>query len=541
MTTREILTIQLGHYSNFIGAHWWNLQDSNFTYDPNKPSEINHDVLYREGENERRQVTFTPRLLIADLKGALGYLSEHGTLYNTELNKKSDNQLLWDNAKLEVISDEPNPKTPFIQSLNESSETVDSQSFNLENNVKSWVDYFLPSCHPRTMTIVKEYSHNCTEQPFNIYTYGRNLWTTEQFSDDFCDRIRSYVEECDLMQGFQVLVDSADGFAGLGASCIQHLRDEYGKSILTFPCLDFNNSEPSASDLIKIVNTALCWQHIGEYSSLYSPLSCGQVGWPFAADARKFENITYRPELKYHSSAILATALDTLTLRYRTKKYTNASLSDLCADLNKLGRKAAATTLSLPFPMKIKMDLIDILDEFEGSLWTSLTPSCDIPMDYDMRSIALRGIPEERLKRPCHESPKQQLIKPAYNCSSVHEMMTFYLTCTSHASATYLSNIEAPLKISLPYPKIFNNNVTENGNITNCPVETDVNSVAAMAGLHSSNGIAAMYESLLNQIKRIRSIKKFHAFMDSGLEEDEFTECVHNLADCKEAYEDHYI
>lgn len=26
MTSREILTIQLGHYSNFIGSHWWNIQ-----------------------------------------------------------------------------------------------------------------------------------------------------------------------------------------------------------------------------------------------------------------------------------------------------------------------------------------------------------------------------------------------------------------------------------------------------------------------------------------------------------------------------------
>lgn len=26
MISREILTIQLGHYSNFIGAHWWNIQ-----------------------------------------------------------------------------------------------------------------------------------------------------------------------------------------------------------------------------------------------------------------------------------------------------------------------------------------------------------------------------------------------------------------------------------------------------------------------------------------------------------------------------------
>ncbi|KAL6443045.1 hypothetical protein ACFW04_002793 [Cataglyphis niger] len=342
------------------------------------------------------------------------------------------------------------------------------------------------------------------------------------------------------MQGFQVLVDSTDGFAGLGTSCIEHLYDEYGKSILTFPCLDFNNAEANASDLIKIVNTALCWKYIGEYSSLYSPLSCGQVGWPFAADPRKFSNITYSPELKYHSSAILATALDTLTLRYRTKKYPNATLSDLCADLNKLGRKATAVSLTLPFPMKVKMDLIDILDEFEGPLWTSLTPSCDISMDNNMQSIALRGISEDRIKRPGNEASKQ-ISKPAYKCSSVHEMMTFYLACTCHASATYLSNIEAPLKISSPYPKIFNNNVTENGNIAEWPVGADVNSVAVMAGMHSGNSIAAMYESLLKQTKRIKSIKKFHAFTDSGLEEDEFTECIHNLADCKEAYEDHYI
>ncbi len=27
-TYREIITLQLGHYSNFIGTHWWNLQVS---------------------------------------------------------------------------------------------------------------------------------------------------------------------------------------------------------------------------------------------------------------------------------------------------------------------------------------------------------------------------------------------------------------------------------------------------------------------------------------------------------------------------------
>jgi len=127
-------------------------------------------------------------------------LSEQGTLYKTSL----DDEVLWDNTKLEVNSSEPSPKTPFVQSLEESNKSLDLHTFDFENDVQSWVDYLLPLFHSRTVTVIKKYLHNSTEQSFDLFTYGRNLWLTEQFSDDFSDRIRSYVEECDLMQGFQV-------------------------------------------------------------------------------------------------------------------------------------------------------------------------------------------------------------------------------------------------------------------------------------------------------------------------------------------------
>lgn len=26
MDTREIITLQVGHYANFVGTHWWNIQ-----------------------------------------------------------------------------------------------------------------------------------------------------------------------------------------------------------------------------------------------------------------------------------------------------------------------------------------------------------------------------------------------------------------------------------------------------------------------------------------------------------------------------------
>lgn len=50
---KEILTLQFGHYSNFVGTHWWNIQERGFEYNTNQPSEINHDVLYREGFTDK--------------------------------------------------------------------------------------------------------------------------------------------------------------------------------------------------------------------------------------------------------------------------------------------------------------------------------------------------------------------------------------------------------------------------------------------------------------------------------------------------------
>ena len=67
----------------------------------------------------------------------------------------------------------------------------------------------------------------------------------------------------------------------------------------------------------------------------------------------------------------------------------------------------------------------------------------------------------------------------------------------------------------------------------------DVTSVPVMAGLHTGGFVANMYEGLHNQVKKVKSIRRFHAFEESGLEQDEFYESVHNLLDCKENYEDH--
>jgi hypothetical protein len=69
MTTKEVVTIQCGHFSNFIGTHWWNIQESGFCYDATSKEsrEILHDCLFREGLTLTGQQTYTPRLIAIDL------------------------------------------------------------------------------------------------------------------------------------------------------------------------------------------------------------------------------------------------------------------------------------------------------------------------------------------------------------------------------------------------------------------------------------------------------------------------------------------
>lgn len=56
MTMREILYIQAGSPSNHIGTHFWNAQESYFTYGDDDEAEqplVEHDRSFREGMNNR--------------------------------------------------------------------------------------------------------------------------------------------------------------------------------------------------------------------------------------------------------------------------------------------------------------------------------------------------------------------------------------------------------------------------------------------------------------------------------------------------------
>ena len=84
----EIITLQFGQRANYLATHFWNLQESYFTYSQAEPTYINHDVHFRAGYGADGTETYTPRTVIYDLKGGFGTLRKYNALY--ELQQESE-------------------------------------------------------------------------------------------------------------------------------------------------------------------------------------------------------------------------------------------------------------------------------------------------------------------------------------------------------------------------------------------------------------------------------------------------------------------
>ncbi|RVE52476.1 hypothetical protein evm_002870 [Chilo suppressalis] len=538
MATREILTLQFGHYSNYMGTHFWNIQELSFDYTGTKKSEINHDILYREGQSKKGEVTYTPRLLLADLKGSLKTLPASGGLPI----ETDNDDLQWNTV--ETIEEPVPERNQFLSDLD--TETEDKQ-YNLEEDINTWTDFLYPRFHPRTVNIVKEYCHGDETECFDIHNSGKTLWK-QDFGDTFSDNIRKYVEECDSIQGFHINFDCTDGFSGLAVGCIEHLADEYTKPILAHPIIAsyFSDNDPKTQedrdksnlkDSIRLINTSLSIQELSEHASLFVPLCTGEKGWRKPGSPRSFDHIVYNPQLYYHSSALLASALDTLSQKYRQKN-NFYSLSDVAADMTGYGRKMAAASLGIPFAFNESQYLIDHLNSVTKPIYSSITPSCKIATDKLFQLITVRGIPESYLKAPLKEA-KEQMNLPAYRCSSVKEMFELYFQASNFLSATNVTITENPLELKTPFPRIFSENLNKYGLIKDNDSQENIKSCAIIAGFHNGNFVADVIEKLHREVGRIK-FAKLHKFREEGLESAEYQESLDKLAEFKDNYEDDF-
>lgn len=92
---REIVTLQLGNLSNYVATHFWNTQESYFTYAEDEKSLVDHNIHWRPGIGEDGSDTFLPRALVYDLKGAFGPLRKVNPMYDVAPGQDAALASLW--------------------------------------------------------------------------------------------------------------------------------------------------------------------------------------------------------------------------------------------------------------------------------------------------------------------------------------------------------------------------------------------------------------------------------------------------------------
>ncbi len=182
-----IITLQCGHYSNFIGAHLWNIQKSAKKLSqspnesrPNRPlsSSDSNGIFFREGLSGGKEVLRNPRLVCIDLKGSLNALSEDGSFQMDDEKIEHEIGLAQNHHQQQQDKKSPFPspgeihvhrtdkfeKNRYLADITsgERQPCTSSKStniYNLDSIVNVWSDYLGTPYHQKSVLLLDRYSH----------------------------------------------------------------------------------------------------------------------------------------------------------------------------------------------------------------------------------------------------------------------------------------------------------------------------------------------------------------------------------------------
>jgi hypothetical protein len=351
----EIITLQFGQQANHLGTHYWNTQESYFTYAADnpaaaateEPSPVNHDISFRAGLAPDGSDTYTPRTLLYDLKGAYGTLRRENALYEITSEVDPLQQNPWGRNATEMRLPRIEP-SPYQQALDAGSELPALTT----ETVRYWSDYNHVFYHPKSIVQLNEYEVNSSLMPFERYATGEDLFADLDREHDLLDRdLRPFLEECDHFQGLQIFSSTDDAWGGFTAKYLERVGDELGKCSRWVFALEEGKQVSRERRMLQLSNAAQSMHSVVPHASVYIPLSTLPTNLP--------SNITIDASSRWHTSALQAAVVESLTLPARLKdnEQGQARLGELESALSGDGRRPIVdATLSIDDPANLHGD-----------------------------------------------------------------------------------------------------------------------------------------------------------------------------------------
>lgn len=222
--------------------------------------------------------------------------------------------------------------------------------------VRYWSDYSHLYYHPKSLVQLSEFDVNDTLMPFENWDVGMQLFEKLERESDLVDRdFRSFIEECDGLQGIQMYTGVGDAWGGWASGWIERLRDELGKKSVWVWGVGGQGSDsgvPREKRMQQLVNSARTLHVMGEQASVYVPMAQRPVNGP--------GYLRMDGSSPWHVAALQCVASESLTIpsRLRASQPGRASLQQLEETMNQTGkRRIAKLELSISDPNALDDEL----------------------------------------------------------------------------------------------------------------------------------------------------------------------------------------
>jgi hypothetical protein len=106
---------------------------------------------------------------------------------------------------------------------------LDPPPLNKET-VRYWSDFNRVFFHPRSLVQIQDADLPASGRGVERYEVGGEIFEGLNKEHDILDRdLRPFAEECDQMQGLQIISEVDDAWGGFAGSYVEKIGDEYGK------------------------------------------------------------------------------------------------------------------------------------------------------------------------------------------------------------------------------------------------------------------------------------------------------------------------
>ena len=310
----------------------------------------------------------------------------------------------------------------------------------LQETVKYWSDFLKVHVHPRSLHTL-ERVNRCDS--FDCYFAGTEAFKTDRAIDESVDACRRFLEvrfadhvdqhdsvyqavalpmmrpvlvaprldtfavcllilrvhaivllvcmqECDLLQGFQILADTDTAWGGVAVELLEYLRDDYrGTPMVALATAEHGGFEKqhglegeqdgkdhAAAERRRPLNAALSMAGLAEHASVVVPVHC--TGFGAATGTLAQYHVSFPTNADYNTSAVAAAAMETATLPYRLLAHQRARMSDMTSVLVSSGDRRPIPLCSLE--AQIPLDWHQLVLDVEG------TSTQQLPFDDDLAS-----------------------------------------------------------------------------------------------------------------------------------------------------------